>query len=387
MRRSTRSPRPSCARARRRSRKSTPACAKRLRPAPSALLLRRLDDGVVAVGVEADQIPRLAHVRRQRRRDVDGSAARMRHDDAARHEMQAVLHAPRQLPVLLRKIFWMPHGGVADMGHVRAQLVGAAGHRLEREPGQWGGCDNHLSRWRRNAAKLTFHPHCPMGAGRSQWMVGPASHAWSRAGWIRGLIVKQENSDSMSNISSPLKPAPSWAFLAVIRTIDKFTDWTGHLFVLLIIPLIFANVIEVFARYVLKSPTIWALDVTTMSYGALFMLGPALALVKCAQVRTDMVWEKFSDRTNGMIDSRAYLLLFLPTMAVLFFISSDDLLYSLSIDQRARSGAWTPILWPLRGVIPLTAFMLFVQGISELMKSLWAWRTGEFLTQHEKIEV
>ena len=51
---------------------------------------------------------------------------------------------------------------------------------------------------------------------------------------------------------------------------------TGYLFVLVIIPLVFANVVEVFARYVLKSPTIWALDVTTMSYGALFMLGSAL---------------------------------------------------------------------------------------------------------------
>jgi TRAP-type mannitol/chloroaromatic compound transport system permease small subunit len=191
----------------------------------------------------------------------------------------------------------------------------------------------------------------------------------------------------MSNISSPPKPTPSWAFLAVIRTIDKFTDWTGYLFVLLIIPLIFANVIEVFARYVLKSPTIWALDVTTMSYGALFMLGSALALLKGAHVRTDMLWEKFSDRTKGMIDSLAFLLLFLPTMVVLFFISIDDFLYSLSIDERSSSGAWTPILWPLRGVIPLTAFMLFVQGISELMKSLWAWRTGEFLAKHEKIEV
>ena len=55
--------------------------------------------------------------------------------------------------------------------------------------------------------------------------------------------------------------------------------------------------------------------------------------------------------------------------------------------SRASSGAWTPVLWPLRGVIPLTAFMLFLQGISELMKSLWAWRTGAFLARHEKIEV
>jgi TRAP-type mannitol/chloroaromatic compound transport system permease small subunit len=191
----------------------------------------------------------------------------------------------------------------------------------------------------------------------------------------------------MTPSSSPIKPMPSRGYLFVIGTIDKFTEWTSYLFILLLIPLIFANVIEVFARYVLREPTIWALDVTTMSYAALFMLGAALALLKGAHVRTDMLWEGFSDRTKGMIDSLAFLLFFLPTMVVLFLISIDDFLYSLSIDERASSGAWTPVLWPLRGVIPLAAFMLFLQGISELMKSLWAWRTGEFLTKHEKIEV
>jgi len=183
------------------------------------------------------------------------------------------------------------------------------------------------------------------------------------------------------------KPTPHRGYLAVIRTIDRFTEVTSYVFVIVIIPLILANVVEVFARYVLRAPTMWALDVTTMSYATLFMLGAALALLKGAHVRTDMLWEKFSDRTKGMIDSLALLVFFLPTMAVLFSISIDDFLYSISIDERSSSGAWTPILWPLRGVIPLTAFTLFLQGISELMKSLWAWRTGEFLTKHEKIEV
>jgi TRAP-type mannitol/chloroaromatic compound transport system permease small subunit len=191
----------------------------------------------------------------------------------------------------------------------------------------------------------------------------------------------------MTGTTSPPTRAPPWAYLAVIRTIDRFTEWTGYIFVLLIIPLVLSNVIEVFARYVLRQPTIWALDMTTMSYAALFMLGCALALLKGAHVRTDIIWEAFSDRTKGMIDSLAFVLFFLPTMVVLFFISIDDFLYSIAIDERSSSGAWGPILWPLRGVIPLTAFMLFLQGISELMKSLWAWRTGEFLTRHEKIEV
>lgn len=192
--------------------------------------------------------------------------------------------------------------------------------------------------------------------------------------------------DAIASISAR-RPRPPAAYLAVIRAIDRFTELTGYVFVIPLIPLILANVVEVFSRYVLRSPTMWALDVTTMSYAALFMLGAALALLKGAHVRTDMLWERFSDRRKGMIDTVALAVFFLPTMAVLFYISIDDFIYSISIDERSSSGAWTPILWPLRGVIPLTAFMLLLQGISELMKSVWAWRTGEFMTVHEKIEV
>jgi len=191
----------------------------------------------------------------------------------------------------------------------------------------------------------------------------------------------------MTTISAPARPMPPRGYLGVIRTIDRFTEWTRYLFMLLLVPLVFSNVIEVFCRYVLRDPTIWALDMTTMSYAALFMLGAAIALLRGAHVRTDMLWEGFSDRTKGMIDSLAFVLFFLPTMVVLFVISIDDFFYSISINERGSSGAWTPVLWPMRGIIPLASLLLFVQGISELMKSLWAWRTGEFLTKHDKIEV
>jgi len=190
-----------------------------------------------------------------------------------------------------------------------------------------------------------------------------------------------------SENTRPALRQPSQRYLAVIRVIDGVTQWTGYLFALIVAPLIIANVIEVFMRYVMNAPTSWALDVTTMSFGALFMLGAAYALLKGAHVRTDMLWEKFSNRKKGIIDSIAYLLFFLPSMAILFVISIDDFLYSLSINEKSTSGIWQPVIWPLRAVIPVSAALLFLQGVSELMKSLWAARTGEILVQHEKIEV
>jgi TRAP-type mannitol/chloroaromatic compound transport system permease small subunit len=180
---------------------------------------------------------------------------------------------------------------------------------------------------------------------------------------------------------------PPRGYLRAIRGIDRITQWTGRIFAWLIVPLVLANTIEVLSRYVLKAPTVWALDTTVMSYGALFMLGSAYALLKGAHVRTDMFWERFAPRKKGIIDCIAYAAFFLPSMAVLFYLSLDDFLYAWSIDERSNLTTWQPVIWPLRAVIPLTAFLLFLQGVSELLKSFWAARTGELLTMHEKIEL
>ena len=180
---------------------------------------------------------------------------------------------------------------------------------------------------------------------------------------------------------------PGPAYLGTIRALDAFTRWSAYLSALLLVPLVLANTIEVFMRYVLDRPTDWALETTVMAYGALFMLGAAYAMLKGAHVRTDLFWEKFSDRTKGIIDSIAYVALFLPSMAMLFYLSFDELAYSLSIDERSNYTAWQPVLWPLRAVVPVTAGLMFLQGVSELLKSLWAVRTGRLLVHHEKIEV
>jgi TRAP-type mannitol/chloroaromatic compound transport system permease small subunit len=61
--------------------------------------------------------------------------------------------------------------------------------------------------------------------------------------------------------------------------------------------------------------------------------------------------------------------------------------YAVKIGERSNLTPWQPVLWPLRAVVPLTALLLFMQGVSELLKALWAARTGQALVHHEKIEV
>jgi TRAP-type mannitol/chloroaromatic compound transport system permease small subunit len=176
-------------------------------------------------------------------------------------------------------------------------------------------------------------------------------------------------------------------YVHAIRVIDRIILWSAYASALLVLPLVLANTVEVFMRYVLDRPTDWAIETTVMCYGALFMLGAAYALQKGAHVRTDLFWEKFSDRTKGIIDAVAYAVLFLPSMAILCYLSLDEFIYAWSIGERSTMTAWQPPVWPFRAVVPLAAGLLFLQGISELMKSLWAAKTGVLLVHHEKIEI
>jgi TRAP-type mannitol/chloroaromatic compound transport system permease small subunit len=179
-------------------------------------------------------------------------------------------------------------------------------------------------------------------------------------------------------------PAP---LLRVIRVIDGFSEWSGKTVSWMILPLVFGLTYEGFARYLFNAPTLWAFDLSYMLYGALFMLGAHYTLLKGAHIRTDMLWEKFTPRTKGTIDAVAYIFFFFPAMILLFYASVDEAWHAYKMGELSEQTAWRPILWPFKAVVPATALLLLVQGVSELLKSLYTARTGRFLTRAETIQV
>ena len=83
------------------------------------------------------------------------------------------------------------------------------------------------------------------------------------------------------------------------RRSTLFSLWTGKLVCWLILPLIFAMVYEIVARYYFIAPTIWAYDISRMVYGAHFMLGAAYALSKGVHIRSDFLYRDWSVRRQA----------------------------------------------------------------------------------------
>jgi TRAP-type mannitol/chloroaromatic compound transport system permease small subunit len=161
-----------------------------------------------------------------------------------------------------------------------------------------------------------------------------------------------------------------------VRAIDRFAELSGVAVAWLMVPLIFAVVYEVVARYAFAAPTLWSFDITYMLYGAIFMLGAAYTLRVGAHIRTDFFWERWSARTRGVIDSVAYLVFFFPGIALFFWVGWDEAWYAYGIGETSEQTPWRPLLWPLKACVPLAAALLLLQGISELAKSLYAALTG-----------
>lgn len=183
-------------------------------------------------------------------------------------------------------------------------------------------------------------------------------------------------------------PQPSPAVLRIIRTIDGFTERTGQAIAwLTLVPLVFSVTFEIVSHKIFDQPTLWAFDMTYMLYGAMFMLGAAFTLLRGGHIRTDMLWERFSERKKGIIDTIAYLFFFFPGILMFFITTVDDAWYAFQLNERSEQTAWRPILWPLKAVVPVTCLWLLVQGVSEFLKSLHLARTGERIARAEKIEV
>ena len=190
--------------------------------------------------------------------------------------------------------------------------------------------------------------------------------------------------------AAPLEPEhrdASPAFRAAVEWIDRFASYIGRATAWLIIPMTIAVTWEVVARHFFRAPTIWAFDVVYMMYGTHFMLGTAYTLMKIGHVRTDMLYSRWSIRRQNRIDAIGYFFFFFPAMILLFYFGWQEAYHSFQIGETSDASPWRPIVWPFKFVIPTTALLLLIQGVGELLKNIYAIRTGREWVHREQIEI
>jgi TRAP-type mannitol/chloroaromatic compound transport system permease small subunit len=155
-----------------------------------------------------------------------------------------------------------------------------------------------------------------------------------------------------------------------IKYIDETSKWTGRVVSWLMLALVLELVYDTIARYAFNKPTVWSFDVSYMLSAVLFMIGGAHTMLVDGHVRVDVLYERFSKKKRALIEMVFSLVYFFPaigSMVVFGFLFAEE---SWRMNEHAMVSYWSPPLYHFKTVIPIAAFLLFFQGVSEFVRRI-----------------
>lgn len=155
----------------------------------------------------------------------------------------------------------------------------------------------------------------------------------------------------------------------LVRWIERLSATSGMVIAWLVLPLILASSYEVFSRYVLNAPTIWAFELGYMAMGTHAIVGAAYTLRERGHIRIDVLYSRFSDKMRALVDVIGYLILFLPVTIWTSVELWNYWVEALVKNMMSGQSAWNPPIWPFRFAFFVGIALLALQGLAELIKA------------------
>jgi TRAP-type mannitol/chloroaromatic compound transport system permease small subunit len=167
---------------------------------------------------------------------------------------------------------------------------------------------------------------------------------------------------------------------------DRLSQWVGHAFAWCVVILTLGISYEVVVRYAFRAPTTWSFDLGYMMYGAMFFMAGAYTLARGGHVRADILYRLWQPRTQARMDLVLYFVFFFPGIIGLIWAGSEHAAESWRYREvSVFSPAGMP-LYPLKTLVPIGAFLLFLQGVAEVCRCIRCLRDGAWPRRLNDVE-
>ncbi|HUH49145.1 MAG TPA: TRAP transporter small permease subunit [Mycoplana sp.] len=157
--------------------------------------------------------------------------------------------------------------------------------------------------------------------------------------------------------------------LGLSRIIDLITEKIGRAVSWLILLAVLVSAGNAVVRKVFNvSSNAW-LEAQWYLFGGAFMLAAAYTLAQNEHIRIDVVYSKFSRRTQHWIDLFGHCVFLMPfvLLMIYFFIPYVSMSYR---SGEVSSSAGGLIIWPAKAVLLAGFLLLGAQGVSEIIKKI-----------------
>ena len=181
------------------------------------------------------------------------------------------------------------------------------------------------------------------------------------------------------------------AFLAVSAAIDRINELIGKSVSWLILISIFVSAGNAGIRKAFNvSSNAW-LELQWYLFGAAFLLAAAYTLRQNEHIRIDIVYGALSRRVQHWIDLLGHLLFLMPFTTLMLWLLVPYVVHSVRIGE-VSTNAGGLIIWPAKALLLGGFALLFIQGISEIIKKIAVMRgviddPTPFVTAHEAVQI
>ncbi len=152
--------------------------------------------------------------------------------------------------------------------------------------------------------------------------------------------------------------------------LDRLAETTGQAIAWLTLLLVLVTFTVVVLRYVFQFGSIAMQESILYLHASVFMLGAAYTLRKDGHVRVDIFYRGFSAKHKALVNLLGSLFLLLPVCSFLLWASWGYVANAWSIHEGSGETGGLPYVYLLKTLIPLAAFLLILQGISQALASL-----------------
>ena len=155
--------------------------------------------------------------------------------------------------------------------------------------------------------------------------------------------------------------------MLLARGVDAINEWIGKWVSWLALGAVLVSATNALSRYTFSASSNAWLELQWYMFSAMFLLAAGYTLKHNDHVRLDVLFTRWSPRTQAWIDIFGTVVFLLPICGLILYFGWS--FFTVSYGQNEQSADPGGLArWPVKALVPLGFALLILQAVAELIK-------------------
>ncbi len=158
------------------------------------------------------------------------------------------------------------------------------------------------------------------------------------------------------------------AIKTYVKWVDAINQRVGRVALYLVFGMMGLLLFASISRTFFNVPFVWVMEMAQFTMAAYYLLGGGYSMQLKAHVRMDVLYERWSKKTQAKVDifTSGFLIFYL---VVLLYGAISSTVYAIEYGQRNYS-TWGPPMAPIKIIMTIGILLMLLQAIATFFKDL-----------------